>query len=198
VGEQHRERLEEGSPPKTAESTELAEVTSETLQGRKLRARLRLGGGASESDGAPKPGEKVLGQEELFPSDVIKTIAAKESGEVDLTDVSDSVSLDTNDLRYFSYFAKIKKEIEEQWGYPPEAALRGQHGSVSLLFILDQTGKVREIRFWKTSGYTLLDGAAKNAILKADPFPPFPEHLRKELSILRINARFIYELYPLI
>jgi len=179
-------------------SSEPLEVARQTSPATKLRTRLRLEGAPPSSPGMPKTGKKLLGPEELFPTDIIEKYAAMESGDVDLTDVSDAVSLDTNELRFFSYFAKIKKEIEEQWRYPEKAALRGQHGSLALIFVLDQTGKVKEIRFWKTSGYELLDLAAKDAILKADPFPPFPEHLRRERSILRINVRFIYELYETI
>lgn len=177
------------------ERSEALEVARQPPPAANLRTRLRLEGTPRSSPGAPKAGKEVLGPEELFPTDIIEKYAAMESGDVDLTDVSDAVSLDTNELRFFSYFAKIKKEIEEQWRYPEKAALRGQHGSLSLLFVLDQTGKVKDIRFWKTSGYELLDLAAKDAILEADPFPPFPEHLRRERSILRINVRFIYELY---
>ena len=192
---QQREKLEPDDAPETKERAELLELARRVSRAAKPRTRLRLEGTPAGSPKVPKAGKEILGPEELFPAEIIEKYAAMESDDLDLTDVSDAVSLDTNELRYFSYFAKIKKEIEEQWRYPPQAALRGQHGAVSLLFVMDQTGKVKDVRFWNTSGYALLDAAARDAILKADPFPPFPEHLRKERSTLRINARFIYELY---
>jgi periplasmic protein TonB len=47
-------------------------------------------------------------------------------------------------------------------------------------------GEVKEIVLLKSSGYSLLDEAAKQSVRLAAPFPPFPAEIRRDTDILQI------------
>jgi len=44
-------------------------------------------------------------------------------------------------------------------------------GSVMVSFRVDQRGKPEAIRILKGSGYSILDSAARDTVVKASPFP---------------------------
>ncbi len=103
------------------------------------------------------------------------------------------ISLDTTASKYISYFKHIRDKIYLVWRYPPEAAAAGISGVVRILFVIDRDGSLKDVRVLESSGYSILDKAAVQAIIAAAPFGPFPrDWTEKEL---RIRARFIYTLY---
>lgn len=103
------------------------------------------------------------------------------------------ISLDTTESKYISYFKHIRDKIYLVWRYPPEAATAGISGVVRILFVINRDGSLKEVRVLESSGYSILDKAAVNAIIAAAPFGPFPKDwTEKEL---RIRGRFIYTLY---
>ena len=102
----------------------------------------------------------------------------------------ETVSLNTQEFRYISYFSKIKDRIEMNWNYPMLAQVRGQQGDLLLRFTIAREGDVERIVLLKGSGHPLLDEAAIAAIRKAAPFPPIP--VRLELDRLNILATFEY------
>ncbi len=103
------------------------------------------------------------------------------------------ISLDTTASKYISYFKHIRDKIYLVWRYPPEAAMAGISGVVRILFVISRDGHLKEVRVLESSGYSILDKAAVNAIIAAAPFGPFPKDW--EEKELRIRARFIYTLY---
>lgn len=103
------------------------------------------------------------------------------------------ISLDARESKYISYFKKIRDKIYLVWRYPPEAAASGIQGTVGIYFVINRSGEVVEAVITDSSGFTILDKTALNAIYRAAPFGPFPSDWpEKEL---RIRARFIYTIY---
>ena len=100
------------------------------------------------------------------------------------------VSLDTTEVKYASYFARIKHQIERVWVYPPDAAKRGISGDLSLKFRISKDGNLMGVHLIDKSGYEILDVAALKAVKEAAPFYPFPKNIQREkISIL---ANFVY------
>ncbi|MGV7220864.1 MAG: energy transducer TonB [Nitrospinales bacterium] len=100
------------------------------------------------------------------------------------------ISLNTTEVKYASYFARIKHQIERVWAYPEEAARRGESGEITLRFQISKDGNLVGVYLVDASGSQLLDSAAMKAVKGAAPFYPFPLTITKEkLSIL---ATFIY------
>ena len=100
------------------------------------------------------------------------------------------VSLDTTEVKYASYFARIKHQIERVWIYPLEAAQKGISGDLSLTFRISKDGNLLGVRLVDQSGYEILDVAALKAVKEAAPFYPFPKNIQREK--LTILANFVY------
>jgi len=104
----------------------------------------------------------------------------------------ETVSLETKDKKYTSFFAMIKQSLMQHWKYPPEARSSLIEGTLTALFSLERNGKLIEASIIQTSGYSILDNEAARAINSAAPFPPFPESIT--VSRLNILATFDYRL----
>lgn len=102
----------------------------------------------------------------------------------------DTISLNTDDLKYFSYTLKLKNKIEYIWRYPQAAAERGMQGDLLLTFTIQRNGYVSEVRVVSTSGYEVLDLEAVRAIKEASPFAPLPDSWNEDH--ITITGHFIY------
>lgn len=107
-------------------------------------------------------------------------------------DAQDTISLDTEDVRYVSYARLVKEKIMGQWRYPPEARENLIEGRLLLIFSLSRSGSMLGTRVMETSGYALLDEEALRAVTMAAPFPPFPDHIT--VTRLNIKANFDYRI----
>jgi protein TonB len=102
------------------------------------------------------------------------------------------VSLDTKEIKYLSYFAHIKRRIEQVWTYPPGAIANGLQGQLHLKFVLRNDGQVKTVELLRSSGYKVLDKEAWDAVVNGGPFGPFPPTIPDDE--LQITARFTYTL----
>ena len=103
------------------------------------------------------------------------------------------ISLDTMESKYISYFKHIRDKIYLVWVYPDAAKSAGIQGVVRILFVIDRSGRLKEVRILESSGYSVLDKEAVRALYAAAPFGPFPSDWKEKE--LRIRARFIYHLF---
>jgi len=106
---------------------------------------------------------------------------------------SETVTLDTQDLMYTSYMQGLKRRIEDIWKYPETARRDGVEGDLVMKFSISKSGRVVDIELIKSSGYPMLDEAAKKALADASPFNPLPENWKKDS--FTITGTFIYRLY---
>ena len=93
-------------------------------------------------------------------------------------------------MKYASYFARIKHQIERVWIYPLPAAQKGISGDLSLTFRISKDGNLMGVRLVEQSGHEILDVAALKAVKEAAPFYPFPKNIQQDK--LTILANFIY------
>ncbi|RMG59410.1 MAG: energy transducer TonB [Deltaproteobacteria bacterium] len=101
--------------------------------------------------------------------------------------------LNSPSIQYISYFASIKRKIELVWQYPFDAIQRGLQGETVVDFSIGKDGKLRKVELVESSGFSLLDDEAVEAIKKAAPFGPIPKQYK--IDALNIRAHFIYELH---
>jgi protein TonB len=109
-------------------------------------------------------------------------------------DDGEAISLDTTESRYASYFTRIKRQIELTWNYPNEAQRKGITGELTLRFQISRDGNLMNVRLINSSGYSVLDEAALQAVKSAAPYYPFPVTIDRET--LPILANFIYSPRP--
>lgn len=94
------------------------------------------------------------------------------------------------DNRFYSYLLYLKQKIQGVWVYPRSAAQSGTGGSLTVEFSIGKNGELLFVNLLDSSGHTVLDNSAMNAIHNAAPYQPLPDRLRAKR--LRIRANFIY------
>ncbi len=125
-----------------------------------------------------------------FPSPYSSTQPSK-VGARNVPRTEDTVDLNTTEFKYYSYFLGLKRQIEGVWHYPTDAALRGEHGNLNLIFTIRSNGDLDGIQIVSSTGFRALDGEALRAIKVAAPFHPFPKSWQG-LEKLNVNATFEY------
>jgi len=116
-------------------------------------------------------------------------LATTKTGSEDLSD-SDTISLDTKNYKYFSYFNHIKRKVELVWEYPKQAGMQGMSGKLQLKFTLQKDGELLKVVLLRSTGYKILDDAAMAALKAAGPYNPFPKTIKKDK--INIIANFVY------
>lgn len=141
----------------------------------------RPGGGGYEEQRRPLVG---LNQQEL----------ARIERETEPEKKDGTVTLDDEDMRLTGYLHGLKSRIEAIWKYPETARRDGLQGSLVMKFTIARSGKVERenIEVVKSSGYPMLDDAARQALIDASPFNPLPGSWKKDS--LTITGTFIYVL----
>lgn len=102
------------------------------------------------------------------------------------------VPLDTPEPKYQDYFNKIRERIKANWIYPREAGDRGIQGELLIEFHIAKDGRLEYLDLRRSSGEEILDRFAMNAVRLAQPFPPVPDHIAKQ--VLSINGSFRYQI----
>jgi periplasmic protein TonB len=100
----------------------------------------------------------------------------------------------TEGVVYAEYVDQWRQRIEKigtQY-FPEEARRRKLYGSLVMTVHIRADGSVEKIEIDRSSGYRLLDTAARRAVDLAGPFPPFPASVRKDWDILSISRTFSY------
>jgi TonB family protein len=106
--------------------------------------------------------------------------------------IEEGMSFVTEGTVSAGYMEVLKKKIFDTWQYPEDAVNKGLQGKVTISFVLDNTGKVKEIGILKTSGSPILDSAATAAVEKASPFGGFNGQMKDKT--LKITGNFCYVL----
>lgn len=82
-----------------------------------------------------------------------------------------------------SDYAYIREIIMKNITYPERARRMGWEGKVILSFVISETGSVNDVRILKSSGYPVLDEAAKEALFKINQFQKKQERLLVQLPV---------------
>jgi protein TonB len=115
-------------------------------------------------------------------------------------EVSDAIETYAKRPRVLALSARTKEAVEasylEAWvrkvervgnlNYPEEARRRNLSGTLRLNVRLDAEGRVINMMISRSSGYAVLDEAAKHIVDLASPFAPFPKALRKKTDHIMI------------
>ena len=100
----------------------------------------------------------------------------------------------TEGVVYAEYVDQWRQRIEKIGTryFPEEARRRKLFGSLVMTVHIKADGSVEKVEIDRSSGFRLLDSAARRAVDLAGPFPPFPAAVRKDWDILSISRTFSY------
>lgn len=91
------------------------------------------------------------------------------------------------------YLKLVRGRILAKREYPYLARQRHQEGVVRLRFTLSAAGTLAQgVQVVKPSGFQILDDQARQCVLAAAPFPPFPAELPRDQ--LTLEVPIVYEL----
>lgn len=91
------------------------------------------------------------------------------------------------------------RRLMEQLGvryFPEEARQRRLSGRLTLDVAIRADGHLHSIQLLESSGSPLLDQAARQTVLSAAPFEPFPEDLRRDYDVLHILRSWEFDVGP--
>jgi TonB family protein len=157
-------------------------------------AGLSLGGASKELGPPPAPGGSAASRARPARPSIRDQIASLGSGEwaEGQGSAKQTIDLDNREPQYVDYLALLKRRIERVWGYPPEAANNGISGDLLLIFTLNKSGSLIDLRLIRSSGFPVLDEAAIRAVKLAAPYDPFPAYMGSDPW--NIRASFTYYL----
>jgi protein TonB len=76
--------------------------------------------------------------------------------------------------------------------YPEEAKLRKLYGRLQLTVAIKADGTVERVDVNRSSGYKVLDDAARRIVFLASPFAKFPDEIHKDTDILEITRTWTF------
>jgi len=148
-------------------------------------------GGPSQSSRALPPASSeptVKGPSRPSLRDQIASLGSNLVGEAG--EAKRTVDLDDRKPDFAPYLERLKRRVYNVWNYPEEAGKLGLGGEVQLLFTLNKSGTLTNLRLVQSSGFPVLDSEALHAIQAAAPFDPFPPQMGDEP--MNIRGSFLY------
>jgi protein TonB len=97
-------------------------------------------------------------------------------------------SIGSYGIKHFSYLLSLQRKIELVFSVPPFAPTNGAIGVPIVGFTIMRNGQLAEAILLRSSGYPELDKALVDAVKRAAPYNPFPEHLPDPSISIRVYA----------
>ena len=142
-----------------------------------LPANLPTARHAMDTPAAQKPVQTSAVQQEYGAAPVISAPPQPKSGEMG--------------NRSDEYRARIRGLIEQHKEYPVTARRGRMEGLVSVRFVLNRTGVLRQAEISRSSGRGILDRAALQAVEAVGKFPPVPEDMQGKDFSFDVPVRFM-------
>lgn len=101
----------------------------------------------------------------------------------------------TQEYKYAAYQEAWRQKVERigRLNYPEAARQQKIAGNLTMSVKIRADGTVESIDIDRSSGYKLLDDAARRIVRLASPFAPLPENIRAEVDGLVITRTWIFQ-----
>jgi len=99
----------------------------------------------------------------------------------------------TQEYRFAQYIEDWRQKVERigTLNYP-EAARGKLYGSLVLSVSINHDGSLNRVDINRSSGYKVLDEAARRIVQMASPYSPFPPDIRRDTDILEITRTWYF------
>ena len=99
----------------------------------------------------------------------------------------------TEEYRFAQYIEDWRQKVERigTLNYP-EAARGKLYGSLVLSVSINHDGSLNRVDINRSSGYKVLDEAARRIVQMASPYSPFPPEIRRDTDILEITRTWYF------
>ena len=98
------------------------------------------------------------------------------------------------EYRFASYVEAWRQKVERigNLNYPEAAKAQKIYGQLRMTVSIMADGSIENVEINKSSGYTILDDAARRIVELAGPYAAFPEDIRKDTDILSITRTWTF------
>lgn len=100
----------------------------------------------------------------------------------------------TQEYRFATYVESWRQKVERigNLNYPEAAKDQKLYGQLRMTVSIKADGAIEKIELNKSSGYAILDEAARRIVELAAPYAPFPEDIRRDTDILSITRTWTF------
>ena len=99
----------------------------------------------------------------------------------------------TEEYRFAQYIENWRQKVERIGTLNYPAAARGKlYGSLVLTVSIGHDGSLNRVDINRSSGYPVLDDAARRIVRMASPYSPFPPDIRRDTDILEITRTWYF------
>lgn len=132
------------------------------------------------------------------------TDASRTSDYLKNVDVSNETMLNTREFKYYTYYARIRRQLSQYWEpkvkeklnriFKQGRRIASDHDHITkLLIVLNDDGNLVRVQVLGESGVTDLDEAATEAFKSAAPFPNPPKGIVESDGTVKIRWDFVLE-----
>ena len=164
--------------------------------------------GQQPRDGDPTRGSTSPDAQALFPSLANTRHLSTERGDGGTfnalrdIDEGDRTLLNRNRSRYWTFFDRMKRQLQREWNPQREYNKRDPYRNVYgvkdrytiVQITLNGDGSVQKLHLAQSSGLDFYDDEAIRALLAAAPFPNPPEGLKDEDGMIHIRYGFYLQI----
>ena len=100
----------------------------------------------------------------------------------------------TQEFRFARYIEDWRQKVERvgELNYPQAARDQRIYGKLVATVAIKADGTVEQIDIDRSSGFKVLDDAARSIVKLAAPYAPFPPDIAKEIDVLHITRTWLF------
>jgi periplasmic protein TonB len=100
----------------------------------------------------------------------------------------------TQEYRFATYVEAWRQKVERvgNLNYPEAAKEQKLYGQLRMTVSIKADGSIESVEINQSSGYPILDNAAKRIVELAAPYSPFPDDIKRDTDILSITRTWTF------
>lgn len=147
--------------------------------------------------------ENVGGRPKLNFSDLIESSAeiakmeaqiSKQQQEYQKRPKRKAIGARSQEYQFAAYMEAWRLKVERigNLNYPEAAKEKMIYGRLQMTVSIRSDGSLEKIEMLRSSGYPILDAAAKNIVEMGAPYAPFSDNMRKEADVIDITRTWTF------
>ena len=178
---------------------EVQELMTQMKSSTKVDSQAVQKAAAKESDsGSQESPNKELKLHDMTASALemnhLEALIAKQSDDYQKRPKRKFIGARTKEYRYALYVDAWRQKVEKigNLNYPEAAKDLKLYGQLQMTVSIKADGSIEKIELNKSSGYKVLDEAAKHILEMAAPYARFPDDVHKEIDVLSITRTWTF------
>lgn len=141
---------------------------------------------------------KTLNTQDLIASakeiDRLEALIAKQQDEYQKRPKRKFIGARTQEYKYAMYIEAWRQKVERvgNLNYPAAAKNQKLYGQLQMTVSIKSDGSLEEVKINRSSGYKILDEAAKKIVELSAPFSEFPADIRHDTDILSVTRTWTF------